>query len=668
MEKRVSLKSRVQRLHEEKTLLFLVESLMLDIGCPRKDHETLRMRTAHEGLSFITKTLPLMGKALQRGIGIGCFTCPSNFATIGRSAIPQFLGSYFSKVFDTDGSLLDNACAVSVMVIEQICFYANKADIGHLPVKPDAVLENFLSTENELAAFELKPDALIDFSASLIGILFKDYHPDVLLPNHGPGSTADLHRSQDKFAANLKHLPVTIRNEYIYYVNDKHYEDAAIKRSPVASHFHYFGWDHSNNIARVELVPKDSRGPRLISMEPSQNQWFQQAVKRYMVGEIEKNPLTCGKINFVDQGVNQNLAIDGSRSQRWSTLDLKDASDRVTLKLVQHLFKGVPHLLDDLLICRSHFTKRVVGNRCEWVLKLNKFAPMGSALCFPVLSVTCWAICVSAIRLVSGDLGKALGSVYVYGDDIIVATQYAHIASAALERYGLKVNRDKSFINSRFCESCGADAFDGQVITPVRLRNLKVRVRFKVKRVYSKRLNSRRTELILRNGKRIIIDRCRKVIQSFVTFETKTLIGLVEHANNLFNNGYVNCSERLRRLIHKVFKAVPCGGPTSPYLCWTHERKASSVLTNNLNNIKNVVEEDDFQRHPYGFSLVAYRVCVERMKTDVADTLDGWAHLLRTLPMLGADFELPELGVYDARQQVYLARSRFDGIDQISGL
>jgi hypothetical protein len=39
-----------------------------------------------------------------------------------------------------------------------------------------------------------------------------------------------------------------------------------------------------------------------------------------------------------------------------------------------------------------------------------------------------------------------------------------------LERFGLRVNRSKSFINGSFRESCGIDAFKGVVVTPSRLR------------------------------------------------------------------------------------------------------------------------------------------------------------------------------------------------------
>ena len=58
----------------------------------------------------------------------------------------------------------------------------------------------------------------------------------------------------------------------------------------------------------------------------------------------------------------------------------------------------------------------------------------------------------------------------VYGDDIIVPVEYVQAVITALEAFGLKVNRDKSFWNGKFRESCGGDFYAGRWITPVRLR------------------------------------------------------------------------------------------------------------------------------------------------------------------------------------------------------
>jgi hypothetical protein len=57
--------------------------------------------------------------------------------------------------------------------------------------------------------------------------------------------------------------------------------------------------------------------------------------------------------------------------------------------------------------------------------------------------------------------------VYVYGDDILVASIAAPVIFDWLPRFGMKLNMSKSFYRSHFRESCGIHAWKGKDITPV---------------------------------------------------------------------------------------------------------------------------------------------------------------------------------------------------------
>jgi len=92
---------------------------------------------------------------------------------------------------------------------------------------------------------------------------------------------------------------------------------------------------------------------------------------------------------------------------------------------------------------------------------------MGSALCFPILALTVWSL----LTAVAPDEDTRDG-ILVYGDDVIVPKAYALEAIERLESFGLKVNREKSCISGLFRESCGADAYKGECVTPVRLRTV----------------------------------------------------------------------------------------------------------------------------------------------------------------------------------------------------
>jgi hypothetical protein len=151
-----------------------------------------------------------------------------------------------------------------------------------------------------------------------------------------------------------------------------------------------------------------------------------------------------------------------------ATIDLSAASDRVSLDLVKALFTNVDdNVLQYLLATRSTHTRLPNGV----TLEMQKFAPMGSAVCFPVQGIVFFALCVAAIQLDRNvPLHVAAQSVYVFGDDIVVNTRDVHSVMTALESVGLRVNRAKSFMRGLFRESCGMFAFNGVDVTPVRFK------------------------------------------------------------------------------------------------------------------------------------------------------------------------------------------------------
>jgi hypothetical protein len=103
---------------------------------------------------------------------------------------------------------------------------------------------------------------------------------------------------------------------------------------------------------------------------------------------------------------------------------------------------------------------------------------MGSALCFPIEAIVFTTIVFMAISkerkvpLSYNFLSEYVGKVRIYGDDIIVPTEYVHCVIQHLEAFGLKVNSDKSFWTGKFRESCGKDYYDGQDVSYVKFRRM----------------------------------------------------------------------------------------------------------------------------------------------------------------------------------------------------
>jgi len=188
-------------------------------------------------------------------------------------------------------------------------------------------------------------------------------------------------------------------------------------------------------------------------MEPHERMFIQQGLMSKIYDHIECDSMAKGYINFTRQSINQNLAYLGSLDQRYATLDLKDASDLVSWELISRIVR--PEWLAALSATRSDKASLPNGQTVE----LKKFAPMGSALCFPIEAILFFCIA----RLVTD-------KVWVYGDDIIVGNAYALPVIEKLHHYGLKVNLDKSLFTGFFRESCGSDYYKGDFITPVRYR------------------------------------------------------------------------------------------------------------------------------------------------------------------------------------------------------
>lgn len=193
---------------------------------------------------------------------------------------------------------------------------------------------------------------------------------------------------------------------------------------------------------------------------------------RYLVSKIESSSIMGYHVNFRDQSINQDLALLASSRGHLATMDMSEASDRVSLAHFQRAFASRPDLRELIDACRSMSAELPDGT----VVPLRKFASMGSALCFPVEAIV-FFISIIASRLVRAGqfptrqtVHRMSRSVYVYGDDLIVPSDETSAISADLESLGFKVNIRKTFGTGKFRESCGMDAYDGVPVTPVYLR------------------------------------------------------------------------------------------------------------------------------------------------------------------------------------------------------
>jgi hypothetical protein len=109
-----------------------------------RDIETLRSRFLSEGLSFLTKTLPKLGKALDMGLVSSRFNRPREFKSSHSSASkPAFLQAYFNLVFGDDGLLRDEVPPLAVKHLRQVLFFAYKLELPYDSKLEAAVVSTF---------------------------------------------------------------------------------------------------------------------------------------------------------------------------------------------------------------------------------------------------------------------------------------------------------------------------------------------------------------------------------------------------------------------------------------------------------------------------------------------------------------------------------------------
>jgi len=203
-------------------------------------------------------------------------------------------------------------------------------------------------------------------------------------------------------------------------------------------------------------------------------QYMQQALFRIIRDSLKRDYLLSAMIGIDDQDPNRSMAAMGSLSGELSTLDLSEASDRVSNLHVRALMSKHPLLLEAVQACRSQKAD-VPGHG---VIRLSKFASMGSALCFPVEAMVFLTIIFLGIeRELSTplscrkDLRPFRKQVRVFGDDLIVPSDYVLSVIEALSDFGHKVNLSKSFWTGRYRESCGREFYNGQDVSIVKVRH-----------------------------------------------------------------------------------------------------------------------------------------------------------------------------------------------------
>lgn len=535
-----------------------------------RDKLTILSRYKDEGESFLGITLPQfcewLEESLQRGTVSTLIFARFRKRPKRKSVLPCFLHGLTCRIFDAKtGAILAHPDSLAVDVIRQICLWYKKVFKVCDPERDRKAIETYQSTDlslRRLPPFSKEKVFTLNavcrrFFPVIESEFVKKIDDESILPRHGPGATADKAWANEKYRSRgfLERWDRIFSWEHLYGFSTVHQSNREVIRP------------RDELPVKVVSVPKTMKTSRIISVEPVAMQFAQQLTASRLIRSLQRPYLRRAKcvlshLNFDDQRPNQEAARLGSLDGRLATVDLSEASDRVSVKLVSLVFRHSPTVLAHLYGCRS--TRAVLPSGSQ--IHLRKYASMGSALTFPVEALCFLMICIAAVcdqRSVFNKSGrprsleafeKARKDILVFGDDLIVPADCIVKVTEYLMTFGLKVNSKKTFSQGPFRESCGHDYLNGVLVTPVYLRRDPPKSRFDA--------------------------------QSFVSW--------VHMANRFAKKGWYHTAHQIADGIDKMFKLPvvheTCSGlgwhffregPT-PILRWNKKTNTSEYVVNTL--------------------------------------------------------------------------------------
>lgn len=576
-----------------------------DLSETTRDYNRIALEFSSRGLPFFTIDLPAIGKLLDRALDDGLLVpsgAPHTRAARKGSSIPRLFRGFWIRIFDEKGHLREDADVDAIAFLRTLLYLGKKLRVAcatnyvtntvkeyyrveeNLP-PPTEWWENQIYDNPGRASFGSLADRVLSgFFDSLVphhgdpveGSLPREYRgggsdssflagvqriadrlsaqlgfieDDELKPKHGPGAVSEEIRSGSKF--NFPTWSPQLEEVLPFSEFGTHSWDSFLEGSSPS-----FYPKVEETASKLIAVPKTQKGPRLIASEPIANQWMQQAVAFALRKRVASSDL--GRtIDFFDQRPSQEAALQASKDGKHGTIDLSSASDRLSCWLVQRVFRANIRLLTLCACTRTRYLRNPKFTKFPELIRLRKFASMGSALTFPVQSIVFSILAISyGVNRTGCTIREAADEVRVFGDDIIIPKDWVAGFSSMLEDLYLKVNHGKTFSAGNFRESCGMDGFRGYDVTPGYLR------------------------------------------QPSGALYTREALGYMAVVNNLFEKGYWHLSKYLESTVRwsrklavvnrrsRAFGLVTFSNGISPDLLskvrWDHDLQEETIIVDRL--------------------------------------------------------------------------------------
>nr|QIS88003.1 MAG: RNA-dependent RNA polymerase [Mella virus] len=295
----------------------------------------------------------------------------------------------------------------------------------------------------------------IDKIQRIVAKVLGPFPRGVLTGRHGKGSTFRA-RGEDSFLA----------NKLMYSDCTKRCQEFIIHWMCDDSEFLMELTQHFDTVegSEVSFVFKDSFIDRIIAFEPTWNMWVQELLGDEIAARLAKVVeifIKKGEHTLTTEKHGELARLASLATLLIATLDFSSASDLWAALLVSRLLEQADPLWREALFA-SRSPKIKIDD--QW-FTLAKYATMGNATTFPLETLLFYA----TARAVVGDEGI----VSCYGDDLIVPAKDAEAVRSVFEKFGHKVNVEKSFTTGLFFESCGFDYFNGSRIFKSKLTSYK---------------------------------------------------------------------------------------------------------------------------------------------------------------------------------------------------
>lgn len=239
-------------------------------------------------------------------------------------------------------------------------------------------------------------------------------------------------------------------------------KDAILRKtfSAMRSEIDWHGAKLRTDSLALKDVPKTWKTLRLITPLALLDLYYSNGIGGLVTEKLSNYGLRISNLQQKHRKLIQRMSID----KRHATADLSKASDSITCQILNRVLPRAWYVaLKPILKHRLKF-KDPRSNKAKEAYTASVL-PMGNGATFPVETLVFYCI----IRAL-GNLAKINGIYSVYGDDLIYPSRLHTYVVKVFPLLGLKLNLEKTYVDSNFRESCGADYYHGIDVRPFFLK------------------------------------------------------------------------------------------------------------------------------------------------------------------------------------------------------